>query len=74
MVIMILPHKENQNCFASPHSILDIQARREECWAKLIRDRTLLPADIVKLYDPDGKLIARLLYKDNEVTSLTSTG
>ena len=37
------------------HSIIDVHARREECWAKLIRDHVLLPADTVKLYDPDGK-------------------
>ena len=49
-------------------SIIDVHARREECWDKLIRDHVLLPADTVKLYDPDGKLMARLLYKDNEVT------
>jgi hypothetical protein len=50
------------------HSILDVQARREECWDKLIRDRVLLPADTIRLYDPDGKLMAKLLYQDNEVT------
>ena len=42
------------------HSILYVHARREECWAKLIRDHVLLPADTVKLYDPDGKLMATL--------------
>ena len=46
------------------HSILHVHARREECWAKLIGDRVSLPADTVKLYDPDGKLMARLIYKD----------
>ena len=50
------------------HSILDVHARREECWAKLIGDRVLLPADTIKLYDPDGKLTAILIYKDKAIT------
>ena len=41
--------------------------RREECWAELVRDRVLLPADTIRLYDPDGKLMARLFYQGNEV-------
>ena len=49
------------------HSTLDVQTRREECWAELVRDQMLLPADTIRLYDPDGKLMARLLYRDNEV-------
>ena len=49
------------------HSILDVQTRRDKCWDKLIRNRVLLPADTIRLYDPDGKLMARLLYQDNEV-------
>ena len=48
--------------------IVDVHARREECWAKLIRDRMLLPANTIKLYDPDGKLMARLIAYQTSLT------
>jgi hypothetical protein len=46
----------------------NVEARREKCWDKIINEHVVIPANSIKLYDSDGKLTGRLLYKDGEVT------
>lgn len=48
------------------HTVKDVE-QREKCWAKTIKDYVVIPADSIKLYDSDGKLTGKLLYKDGEV-------
>ena len=49
------------------HTIRHVLTRREECWNKIIEDRVPLPANTIKLYDPNGHLVGRLLYQGNGV-------
>ena len=49
------------------HTILHVFKRRGECWNKIIEDRVPLPANTIKLYDPNGQLVGRLPYQGNGV-------
>lgn len=50
------------------HTVKSVKARREKCWDKIIKEHVVIPANSIKLYDSDGNLTGRLLYKDGEVT------
>ena len=49
-------------------NVKDIEERQKGSWRKIIEDKVLIPANSIKLFDLHGKLIGRMVYRDNEVT------
>ena len=49
------------------YNVKDIGERQKGSWREIIEDKVLIPANSIKLFDSHGKLIGRMVYRD-EVT------
>ena len=47
---------------------MDVEERRENCWETIVKDRIMIPASSIKLYDSQGKKTGRLVYSNQHVT------
>ena len=60
--MMVTTIDVTQNCYT--FEVKDIGGS----WREIIEDKVLIPANSVKLFDSHGKLISRMVYRDNQVT------
>ena len=44
-----------------------VEERRKTCWDKIIRDRIIIPANAIKIYDSQGNTTGRLVYSEESV-------
>ena len=50
------------------HTVGDVEHRRDACWSKILREKILLPAEEIKVYDREGNSIGKMHYKNGTTT------
>ena len=68
MVTMTIIIDISQNCYTFENIMSRTEERQKGSWRKIIEDKVLIPANSIKLFYSHGKLVGRMVYRDNEVT------